>query len=362
VVPAMLKRMNSPRAPSALNARYVCSVKPLLFFPLWRQVRRRLLGMGRVEFEELRPGGPARRLAPGGHEGSQRGIGRHHQSASVAGRQGARLAGAVLLVALAQFPARRPALVQGPAGVVQGRRLRHGFKGADKKPVAHPHHLRTARTPKHPRAVIGRFVAGKFADDLLGLDLDLERRRSGRATGRRGCQRTSQRFSEHFGVGLRVVHSSLSGKEHVADAGAIFLRLVERGPVAILRRIENHDVGAIAGAKVAPLRNPEDIGRQSRSAADRLGQRQDLLFDCIVADLAGEGAEVPRVVVLVGIDRPRGAVGSRCHPGQCHREPHVGLRHRMADDLRVLLGHDLQYQVHRLDLLVVGDLLEALAA
>jgi len=134
--------------------------KLLLFFPLWHQVRRRLLGMGRVEFEELRPGGSARRLAPGGHEGSQRGIGRHHQSAGVAGRQGARLAGAVLLVALAQFPALCAPLVQGPAGVVQGRRLRHGFKGADKKPVAHAHHLRTARTPKHPRAVIGRLVGG----------------------------------------------------------------------------------------------------------------------------------------------------------------------------------------------------------
>jgi len=171
----------------------------------------------------------------------------------------------------------------------------------------------------------------------------------------------AHRFTEHFGAGLRVVHCGLSGKEHVADAGGIFLRLVERGPVAILRRIEDHDVGPITGAKVAPLRNAEDIGRQSRGAADRLGQRQDLLFDCIAADLAGESAEVPRVVVLVRVERPRGAVGGCCDPGQSHRGLHVGLRHGMADDLRILLGHDLQDQVHGVDLLAGGDLLEALA-
>jgi hypothetical protein len=48
-------------------------------FPARGVAVKKIPGIGRIEFEELRPGGVARRLTPGGHEGSQRGIGRHHQ-------------------------------------------------------------------------------------------------------------------------------------------------------------------------------------------------------------------------------------------------------------------------------------------
>ena len=87
-----------------------------LALPLRQQMLGRLFGVGRVELQKLRPGGPADRfgfrVGGQGNPRGQRGVYRHQKPPAVADAQRAGLAAAVLEVTLAKVPAVRPPLVQ----------------------------------------------------------------------------------------------------------------------------------------------------------------------------------------------------------------------------------------------------------
>jgi hypothetical protein len=122
------------------------------------------------------------------------------------------------------------------------------------------------------------------------------------------------------------------------------MRLLEGGDIAERLGIEDDDVGDVALAQVAAFGEPENVGGQSRGAADRRRQRHDVPLDRVASDLAGKaavGARVGHRVVRYAL----ASVAGGGHKRLLHDLPHLVFLHPEVHHLRAAVPLDLDHQV-----------------
>ena len=106
------------------------------------------------------------------------------------------------------------------------------------------------------------------------------------------------------GAGVLAVAEHLHAvDEDVHHARGVLMRRFERGVILDGRRVEDGDVGEVAGRQSAALADLEIGGGQRGQAADGLFERDDLLVARVFAQEPGEVTVSTRVRVRLQVDR-----------------------------------------------------------
>src|SRR6185436_15045443 len=125
---------------------------------------------------------------------------------------------------------------------------------------------------------------------------------------------------ERAGV-LAVAQREDAVDHHVAHAGGELTRRLEGGVVGDRGGVEDDDVGEVAGGEAAAVAQLQVLGRHRGEAADRLGQRHQLLVAHVAAKQprhVAVGARVGARLEEHALGSTRLGVGAEAHPRQRH--------------------------------------------
>src|SRR5262245_30990159 len=190
----------------------------------------------------------------------------------------------------------------------------------------------------------------------------LRDRRRPSATG--GSEWREDTAGKAAGV-LAVLDDKTAVDEDVLDADGVAMGIVVGCPISHRARIEDDEIGASADAHGPPVTQAKTARRKPRHLVDRLGQREEPLLPCVLAEYTREGAVAAWVRLArahLAVRRQGGAIGAD-HDVGMHEGPAQILFVELEEDHRRLpglVGDQLEGGVQRIHSTGGRDLGQAL--